>query len=93
MFWTDGILIFRFLFPPSCQILPTFKKQKSGPEKEKGYAEVLYRGFQQVDRRCPTRRLWIQKGIKGREGRKQDGFFFYHSWEEAFVGIAGAGRN
>lgn len=45
MFWTDGILIFRFLFPPSCQILPTFKKQKSGPEKEKGMRRSYIEGF------------------------------------------------
>lgn len=85
MFGTDDIL---FDFSGSCfRPLVSFSplSKSPGQKRKKGHAEVLRRGVQQVDRRCTTRRLRIQKGTKGREGTKQDDLF--DSWEEAFVGF------
>lgn len=46
MFWTDGILlIFRFLFQPSCQILPTFKNKSPGQKRKKGRRRSYNEGF------------------------------------------------
>lgn len=75
-----GWYSFDFYFPGLVSALlsassPLSTRKSPGQKKKKGmWGESHNEGVQQVDRRCTTCRLRIQKGITGRDGTKQDDF-------------------